>query len=266
MIICFITLMQTRLKNFLTHIIVIGFALATTSASASDDFQDRRPLRNLRDIKHIIIIYQENWSFDALYGQFPGADGYANSFDTLPQFDVKTDPPYSALIYQTPSPLTGFPLAPDPQFPSVDGKLALGSNPELALPLIPYDLTKYIKPDAFTGDIVHRFYHQQLQIDNGLLEPKLEPKNGGLGKFVTWSDNPGLVLSYFERDKSPGRQAGSELCVVRQLLPFNVRWLLLKPPLACRCGESSLDRADSGWLAVELRLAEQSLEGQPADF
>ena len=76
----------------------------------------------------------------------------------------------------------------------MDGKLALGSNPELALPLIPYDLTKYIKPDAFTGDIVHRFYHQQLQIDNG----KLEPPNGNLGKFVTWSDNPGLVLSYFD--------------------------------------------------------------------
>jgi phospholipase C len=203
MIICIIKLMQSQLKNLLTDILVIGFALATTSASASDDFQDRRPLRNLRDIKHIIIIYQENWSFDALYGQFPGADGYANSFDTLPQFDVKADPPYSALIYQTPSPLTGFPLAPDPQFPSVDGKLALGSNPELALPLIPYDLTKYIKPDAFTGDIVHRFYHQQLQIDNGLLEPKLEPKNGGLGKFVTWSDNPGLVLSYFDATNLP---------------------------------------------------------------
>jgi hypothetical protein len=57
----------------------------------------------------------------------------------------------------------------------VDGKLALGSNPELALPLIPYDLTKYIKPDAFTGDIVHRFYHQQLQIDNGKLEPNSSP-------------------------------------------------------------------------------------------
>jgi hypothetical protein len=100
----------------------------------------------------------------------PGANGYANSFDTLPQFDVKADPPYSALIYQTPSPLTGSPLAPDLRFPSVDGKLALASKPELALPLIPYDLTNYkINADAFTGDIVHRFYHQQLQIDNEAL-------------------------------------------------------------------------------------------------
>jgi phospholipase C len=64
----------------------------------------------------------------------------------------------------------------------------------VALPLIPYDFTTYIAADAKTGDIVHRFYHEQLQIDNGLLEPK----KGDLGKFVTWSDNPGLVLSYID--------------------------------------------------------------------
>src|SRR5215831_15815610 len=31
-------------------------------------------------IGHIIVIYQENWSFDSLYGLFPGADGLANAF------------------------------------------------------------------------------------------------------------------------------------------------------------------------------------------
>jgi phospholipase C len=29
---------------------------------------------NLSRIGHIIVIYQENWSFDSLYGQFPGAE------------------------------------------------------------------------------------------------------------------------------------------------------------------------------------------------
>ena len=71
----------------------------------------------------------------------------------------------------------------------------------MALPLIPYDLTKYkyIAANALTGDIVHRFYHEQLQIDNGLLESK----NGDLDKFVTWSDNPGLVLSYIDATNLP---------------------------------------------------------------
>src|ERR1700693_252209 len=37
---------------------------------------------NLRaKIGHIIVIYQENWSFDSLYGQFPGINGLANGFD-----------------------------------------------------------------------------------------------------------------------------------------------------------------------------------------
>ena len=140
-------------------LLCLCLVLSTGTGKAADRSTQPRPLKNLSEIKYIIIIYQENWSFDALYGQFPGANGYANSFDTLPQFDVKANPPYSSLIYQTPSALTGFPLGPDPQFPSVEGKLALASNPALPLPLIPYDLSKYIEPDAFTGDIVHRFYH-----------------------------------------------------------------------------------------------------------
>src|SRR5258708_2573304 len=38
-------------------------------------------------VKHIVVIYQENWSFDSLYGQFPGVNGLQNGFDTLPQLD-----------------------------------------------------------------------------------------------------------------------------------------------------------------------------------
>jgi phospholipase C len=97
-------------------------------------------------------------------------------------------------------------LATDPQFPVVGGKLALASNHNLALPLIPYDFTTYIAADAFTGDIVHRFYHEQLQIDNGFLEPK----DGDLDKFVTWSDNPGLVLSYIDATNLPEGQLAQQ--------------------------------------------------------
>ena len=31
--------------------------------------------RSFNDIQHIVVIYQENWSFDALYGKYPGANG-----------------------------------------------------------------------------------------------------------------------------------------------------------------------------------------------
>jgi phospholipase C len=137
-------------------------------------------------VKHIVVIYQENWSFDSLYGQFSGANGLQNGFDTLPQLDQKGG--YTNYIYVTPQPLNG---GPDNRFPPGNG--------DLALPLIPYDFTKYVAASNTTGDIIHRFYHEQLQIDNGLLEPSL----GLLDKFVTWSDNPGLVLSYVDATDLP---------------------------------------------------------------
>src|SRR5262249_39735363 len=48
-------------------------------------------------------------------------------------------------------------------------------------------------------DIIHRFYHEQLQIDNGVLQPSA----GKMDKFVTWSDNGGLVFSYFHPTHLP---------------------------------------------------------------
>jgi phospholipase C len=85
MIIRFVKLLRAALTGGAT--VAITALLATMSASAAEDGQS-----NLESIKHIIVIYQENWSFDSLYGQFPGADGYANSFDTLPQLDRTASP------------------------------------------------------------------------------------------------------------------------------------------------------------------------------
>src|ERR1700731_3065375 len=134
---CIKKLVPAPLQGVATTILALGILLAIPSVGRAED-HERKPLRNLREIKHIIVIYQENWSFDSLYGQFPGADGLANGFDTLPQLDRTAVPAYSSLIYQTPSPLTGSPAVIDPQFPSVGGKLTLVSNHQLPLPLIPY--------------------------------------------------------------------------------------------------------------------------------
>src|SRR5437667_438202 len=30
-------------------------------------------------IDHLVVIYQENWAFDSLFGTFPGANGLANA-------------------------------------------------------------------------------------------------------------------------------------------------------------------------------------------
>ncbi len=45
----------------------------------------------LNSIDHIVVIYQENWPFDGLYGSFPGANGLANaSTAALTQIDRLT--------------------------------------------------------------------------------------------------------------------------------------------------------------------------------
>jgi acid phosphatase len=126
-------------------------------------------------INHIVVIYQENWSFDSLYGRFPGANGIANA-SKAPQLD-KSGQPYLTL----PQPLNTNlkPPAPDGRFPA-------------NMPDMPYDAGPYASTDQKTGDLVHRFYQEQYQIDNGKMD-----------KFVAWSDNPGLTMSYYDATNLP---------------------------------------------------------------
>jgi acid phosphatase len=168
------------------------------------------PPTGLQQIDHFVIIYQENQSFDGLYGSFPGANGLQNAAaaGTIPQVDAAGHP----LVY-TPSPLNNGAI--DPNFPSViiGGKSylaypAIDANTGLPdpnagnpVPIGPYNLAIYIQPSQKTGDIVHKFYHEQLQIDTG--NPAIGPSNGSMDKFVAVSDNPGLVMSHFDATNLP---------------------------------------------------------------
>src|SRR6266481_2120098 len=68
----------------------------------------------LQKINHIVVIYQENWSFDSLYGKFPGANGFDQAAATTPQVD-KDGTPFVTL----PQPLNTLfsPAVVDPRFP-----------------------------------------------------------------------------------------------------------------------------------------------------
>ncbi|MBA3945026.1 MAG: acid phosphatase [Herpetosiphonaceae bacterium] len=143
---------------------LINFGTAAGAASPLDK------------INHVIVIYQENWSFDGLYGNFPGANGLANASATVPQVD-KTGKPYA--ILPQPIDTTQKPPAADPRFPA-------------NLPVQPYDVAKYVAPDQKTGDLVHRYYQQQYQIDGGKMD-----------KFVAWSDAAGLAMSHYDATNMP---------------------------------------------------------------
>jgi len=137
------------------------------------------------NIKNVVVIYQENWSFDALYGSFPGANGLANGSAAIPQIDKVTSAPITTL----PQPLING--APDPDFAAVAGK-----------PVGPYPAINYIQPSQLTGDIVHRFYQEQSQIDGGKMD-----------KFMTWSDNPGLLFSTFDATNMPEGQLAAQYTI-----------------------------------------------------
>jgi phospholipase C len=125
-------------------------------------------------VNHIIVIYQENWSFDGLYGKFPGADGIANAGAAARQVD-KQGIPYKVL----PQPTDKVGGVKNNRFPA-------------DLPVGPFDLAKYIAPDGRTDDLIHRFYHEQWQIDGGKMD-----------KFVAFSDAAGLTMSYYDASDMP---------------------------------------------------------------
>jgi phospholipase C len=145
----------------------------------------------LAQINHFVVIYQENWSFDALYGSFPGANGIANASPTsLAQIDRLTGKPYTQQLGQPFDLSVNGPALTTPPQPlngAIDTRFPAGLDT-----LHPYDANNYLSPGDRTGDIVHRFYQEQSQINHGAQD-----------QYVTWSDNPGLVMSHFDATNLP---------------------------------------------------------------
>jgi phospholipase C len=174
---------------------------------------------SLSQIQHIIVIYQENWSFDALYAKFPGANGSSTATAQLQYGSVDANNNCSGTSYvamsTAPVPLLGATnnLGPWPcganWAPSGVSSFANagGANPDPAFPASgvsaqTYNLAQFDpqnQTSTLTGDITHVFWHQQIQIDNGALEAS----NGSLDKFVAYSSNPGYVMSQFDATNLP---------------------------------------------------------------
>jgi acid phosphatase len=119
-------------------------------------------------INHVIIIYQENWGFDGLYGHFPSANGYANAVN-FAQVDANGNP--IAMIGQV---LNGGTL--DPNFSSA----CYNQN----LTPAPFNLSTCIPTTTLTGDPNHNFYIQQAEIDGGKMDRYLAYPGSGQGALT----------------------------------------------------------------------------------
>ena len=148
-------------------IVVVGWLAASRAAAAAPVPPDDP----LAKIGHILIVFEENRSFDNMFGLFPGADGLSNAGEAARQVDAE------GRVYETLPPVMNTavrPVAPDPRFPS-------------NLPNAPFAIGAYVPASEPTGDLVHRFYQEQLQIDGGRMD-----------KFAAVSDAGGLVMGYYD--------------------------------------------------------------------
>lgn len=142
-------------------------ASALPSPTAAAGLAARRgTVPGFERLKHVVVIYLENHSFDNLYGEFPGANGLAQAASAT-QVDLGG---------------TAFPTLPTPpgnQFPS-------------NLANAPFSIEQYVPANMNTPDLVHRFYQEQVQIDGGKMD-----------KFAAVSDAKGLVMGYYHTANLP---------------------------------------------------------------
>jgi phospholipase C len=146
-------------------------SLAPRSTETADaPAGQRSDVPGLDRLKHVVVIYLENHSFDNLYGEFPGADGLPTAAATTTQVDANGNP-FEFLPFPTTVPFSPFPTN---------------------LPNAPFSIEQYVPVDANTPDLVHRFYQEQSQIDGGKMD-----------RFAVVSDAKGLVMGYYHTAHLP---------------------------------------------------------------
>jgi phospholipase C len=193
---------REALKGFVATLLLLILTFSPANGWAGPNNNPGAYESTIKKIKHIVVIYQENWSFDSLYGDFPGANGFDNaSAESLNQVD-RLGKSYSAQLgannfirisgaapqLSTPPQPINTNVTPnviDPRFLNGGGNLIPNT-------LKPYKAEHFVQSGDKTGDIVHRYWNQFSQIDGG--------KND---KYIAWSDNPGLVMSYFDATNLP---------------------------------------------------------------
>jgi phospholipase C len=101
-------------------------------------------------IRHVVVIYAENHSFDNLYGLFPGANGIANaSAGQKTQVDHDGRPLRELIVF-------GADGKPNPAFPRLP-------NGPFRIDLPPVDRP----PTTVVPSPIHDFFYQQEQINGG---------------------------------------------------------------------------------------------------
>jgi phospholipase C len=163
----------------------------------------------IRSAAHVVVIYQENHSFDNLYGGWEGVNGLRAADPAQTTQVSQAGTPYDCLLQNdvnltSPSPL-----------PSTCSDSTTGTTFQSAFTNGPFAIDDYIKPTdttcpapgtfaahgvpkgsglpgGCTEDLVHRFYQEQYQLDAGKQD-----------RYVTGSDAVGLAMGHYNTKSLP---------------------------------------------------------------
>jgi phospholipase C len=178
------------------------FTVVLTTISGGGGAATAAAPTGLRQVKHVVVIYLENWSFDSLYGNFPGVDGLAQAAAAPPQVD-QNGKRYAIL----PQPLASVPGAA-PTNPAVAENSAVAKPAAVRppdrrfpanLPNAPFPIFSYVSPVGKTADPGARFYQEQTQIDGGKMD-----------RFVSAGNSGGLPLGYYNANSLPLGQLAAQ--------------------------------------------------------
>jgi acid phosphatase len=193
-----------RRRLVLSLLVLVALAVIPAGgATASSAGSDR-----LSRINHIVVVYQENHSFDNLYGRWPGVNGLRNAppartiqvnqagipYNCLLQNDVNlTSPPLSVRCTDTTTATTfsshfrNRPFTIDDYIPP--SAMTCPPPGVFAANGIPNGSGL---PGGCTRDLVHRFYQEQYQLNDGRQN-----------RYVTGSDAVGLAMGVYDTRALP---------------------------------------------------------------
>jgi acid phosphatase len=184
-------------RVLLSALTLAAFAtIPVLHGSAKED----RAADRLSRIKHIVVVFEENHSFDNLYGSWEGVNGIANASDATRIQVNQQGVPFKCLGQNDPSLMTP-PLSAD----CVDATAA-GVASKSHFVNQPFTLDDFIQPTSLTcpngvpggepggctRDLVHRFYQEQYQLNGGQQN-----------RYTTGSDSVGLTMGTYATTQLP---------------------------------------------------------------
>jgi acid phosphatase len=191
------------MKPAVNKAILVGGVMSMLFGNAAQCGEVSAGASALKKINHIVVIYQENHSFDNLFGDWEKVDGLDHAHVT--QVD-QTGKAFACLV-QNDVNLTSPPLGSSCTGAAGDVQSDFANRPfRIDSIIAPSDTTcpaagdgpanGVKKGDGLKGgctrDIVHRYYQEQYQLDHGKLD-----------RYVTGSDAIGLTMGYYATRELP---------------------------------------------------------------